>query len=119
LVAGLLLSTPIHAQDQQAAPDNSKTNKTATTGGETGNSDRAKNNKSDTKLMASIRRDVVHDKTLSTYGHNVKIVAAHGKVTLKGPVHSEEEKKTIEQYAEKYAGSGNVDDQLTVKSDQK
>lgn len=65
--------------------------------------------------MAQIRHDVVHDKSLSTYGHNVKIIASHGQVTLKGPVHSDDEKKTIEQYAQKYAGSGNVIDQLTVK----
>jgi osmotically-inducible protein OsmY len=71
------------------------------------------------KLAANIRREIVRDKSLSTYGHNVKVVAAGGRVTLKGPVHSEDEKKAIEQHAEKYAGAGNVTDELTVKSDQK
>jgi hyperosmotically inducible protein len=66
--------------------------------------------------MKSIRHDVVHDKALSTDGHNVKIIAESGKVTLKGPVASDVEKKTIEDYAKKYAGDGNVDCQLTVKS---
>jgi osmotically-inducible protein OsmY len=69
--------------------------------------------------MKNIRRDVVKDKSISTYGHNVKIIASHGKVTLKGPVHSEQEKHAIEQHAVKYAGDGNVDDQITVKGDQK
>jgi hyperosmotically inducible periplasmic protein len=118
-MAAAPLAAPIRAQDPQTAPDNTKANKTDTKGGETGNADRAKNNVSDRKIMAQIRRDIVHDKSLSTYGHNVKVVASQGKVTLKGPVHSDDEKKTIEQYAAKYAGDGNVDDQLTVKSEQK
>jgi osmotically-inducible protein OsmY len=62
---------------------------------------------------------VVKDKTLSTYGHNVKIIAQAGKVTLKGPVHSADEKETITNYAQKYAGPGNVVDELTVKGDSK
>ena len=101
----------------QTAPDNTNVNKTNTQAGPDGNADRAKNNTSDVKLMAEIRRAVVHDKSLSTYAHNVKIVADQGKVTLKGPVRSDNEKKTIEQYAEKYAGSGNVTDELAVKSE--
>ncbi len=81
--------------------------------------DQGKNNTSDRELMRQIRRDVVKDKTLSTYGHNVKIIAQGGKVTLKGAVHSEDEKQTIANYAQKYAGPGNVDDELTVKGDSK
>jgi hypothetical protein len=33
-------------------------------------------------------------------------------------VHSDDEKKTIEGYASKIAGDGNVTSELTVKSDQ-
>ncbi len=44
--------------------------------------------------MQKIRKVVVADKSLSTYGHNVKIISEHGKVTLKDPVHTEEERKT-------------------------
>jgi osmotically-inducible protein OsmY len=40
-------------------------------------------------------------------------------VTLKGPVHSEEEKQAIEEHARKYAGDRNVDNQITVKGDRK
>ena len=57
------------------------------------------------------------DKSLSTYAHNVKIVAQGGAVTLKGPVRSDEEKKTLVSKAEEVAGSGKVTDQLTVKPD--
>ena len=42
--------------------------------------------------MRKIRRSVAGDKSLSTYGHNVKIISQHGKVTLKGPVNSDDEK---------------------------
>jgi len=59
------------------------------------------------------------DKSLSTYAHNVKIISQHGKVTLKGPVRSDEEKKSIEDKATEVAGAGNVTNQLTVKPEKK
>ena len=62
---------------------------------------------------------MVDDKSLSTYAHNVKIVAPHGKVTLKGPVHTEEEKNKIEAKATQVAGAGNVTNMITVKGDSK
>ena len=54
------------------------------------------------------------DKSLSTYAHNVKIISQDGMVTLKGPVRSDEEKKTIEAKAAEIAGSGNVKNQMSV-----
>jgi osmotically-inducible protein OsmY len=74
---------------------------------------------SDRDLEKNIRRDVVKDKSLSTYGHNVKIISEHGQVTLRGPVHSEDEKRAIEEHARKYAGDGHVNNELTVKEDRK
>lgn len=122
-LCGLVLSgaflLPAQMQAAQAQnPDNTAVNKQdRNTASPT--ADQGKNNMSDTKLAAHIRRDVVKDKSLSTYGHNVKIVADHGKITLRGPVHTDEEKKTIEEYARKYAGDGNVTSELTVKGDEK
>ena len=108
-------AAPYHPQQ---APDNTAKNKgdqdsSHPTAGQ------SKNDKTDVQLTRDIRRDVMKDKTLSTYGHNVKIITEGGKVTLKGPVHSDDEKKTIEGYAQKRAGDSNVDDQLTVKNDSK
>jgi osmotically-inducible protein OsmY len=40
---------------------------------------------------------------------------ARGKVTLKGRVRSDDEKKAIETKATEVAGAGNVVDELTVK----
>ena len=54
------------------------------------------------------------DKTLSTYAHNVKVIAQDGQVTLKGPVRTEEEKKTVEAKATEVAGAGHVTNQLTI-----
>lgn len=92
-------------------PDNTAVNKSD----RTVNADQAKNDAADRELMKHIRRDVVKDKSLSTYAHNVKIVAEGGKVTLLGPVRSEQEKKAIEEHAAKYAGAANVTNELTVK----
>ena len=67
--------------------------------------------------MQKIRKAVVDDKSLSTYGHNVKIISQHGKVTLKGPVHTDEESKNIEAKAVEVAGTGNVTNMLVAKGD--
>jgi hyperosmotically inducible protein len=106
------------AQDQPPAPDNTKVNKrdrskTAPT------ADQAKNTTNDRDIMQKIRQAVMDDKTLSTYGHNVKIISQHGKVTLKGPVRSEDEKTKIEKMATDVAGAGNVTNQITIKPEKK
>ena len=116
--SGALLVTAGILAAQTQAPDNTAVNKQdRSTASPT--ADQSKNNMSDTKMAAHIRRAVVKDKSISTYGHNVKIVVEHGKVTLNGPVHTEDEKKAIEDYAKKYAGDGNVTDNITIKGDQK
>jgi len=76
--------------------------------------DQQKNNLNDRQLTQQIRKAVVGDKTLSTYAHNVKIVAQNGAVTLKGPVRSEDEKKQVVSKAEDIAGAGKVNDELSV-----
>jgi osmotically-inducible protein OsmY len=55
------------------------------------------------------------DKSLSTYAHNVKVISQDGAVTLKGPVRSDDERKSIIAKAERIAGQGRVTDQLSVK----
>jgi osmotically-inducible protein OsmY len=113
------LALPVSAQDvRDKAPDNTAVNKNNRDTNQP-NADHASNKMSDRDMMKHIRRDVVTDKSLSTYGHNVKIIASGGRVTLKGPVHSEQEKQAIEEHAKRYAGDGNVDDQITVKGDRK
>jgi len=69
-----------------------------------------------TDLAKKIRKSIVDDKNLSTYAHNVKIIARGGTVVLKGPVRSEEEKTAIEAKTVEIAGAANVKNELTVKS---
>jgi osmotically-inducible protein OsmY len=54
------------------------------------------------------------DKSLSTYAHNVKVVSQGGQVTLKGPVRSEDEKRSVEAKATEIAGAGHVINEITV-----
>lgn len=115
VASNLLLSLnllPAALAQTQATPDNSANNRTQN---QSRTADQQKNNASDRALTAKIRRAVVSDKSLSIYGHNVKIIVIGGAVTLKGPVHSEAEKQNIAAKAEQIAGQGRVTNQITVK----
>jgi hyperosmotically inducible protein len=114
IAAGLFLGVAVGATAQQ--PDNTKVN-TRDRDSSQPTADKAKNNLSDRQIMQNIRKSVMADKSLSTYGHNAKIIADHGRVTLKGPVHTDEESRNIEAKAKEVAGEGNVDNQLSVKHD--
>lgn len=76
--------------------------------------DQQKNNRSDLETTRLIRRAVVTDKSLSMYGHNIKIIAQNGVVTLKGPVRSEEEKQTIEKKAAEIAGAAQIRNEIEI-----
>lgn len=80
------------------------------------NADHARSDPADRQLMQKIRKSITSDKSLSTSAHNVKVIAQNGKITLRGPVRSEEERKAIVQKATDAAGADNVTDQLTVKT---
>ena len=69
---------------------------------------------SDIDVTASIRKRVV-DTKLSVNAQNVKIITENGKVTLRGPVKTEDEKKQVEQIANDVAGVGNVDSQIEIQ----
>ena len=110
-----VLPTAAFCQDQSSAPmtspDNSATNKAHSQ-----TADQQSEATSDRMLTKKIRQSLMADKSLSTYGHNVKIITKDGMVTLKGPVHSEEEKSSIASKAAEVAGSPDkVTNQLTVK----
>ncbi len=109
-----LPATGVRMQDtQQPAADNTKNNKGDQSAGAT-TADKQKMNPADRDLTKKIRAALHSDSTLSTYAHNVKIVSQDGKVTLKGPVRSDEEKSAVEAKATEIAGQGNVTSQLTV-----
>jgi hyperosmotically inducible protein len=113
VLGGSLLASPRQQNAPPPAADNSKTNQgDASQGAVT--ADRQKLNSSDQAISQNIRKSIMQDKTLSTYAHNVKIITQDGKVTLKGPVRSDDEKANVEAKATAVAGVGNVMNQLTV-----
>jgi osmotically-inducible protein OsmY len=102
------------AQTSSPAADNTKVNQRDRKEGAV-TADQQKENTTDRDIAANIRKALMDDKDLSTYAHNVKIVAHNGTVTLKGPVRSEQEKKTIEAKATEIAGAGKVKNMMSVK----
>jgi len=71
-------------------------------------------NPSDRTITQNIRKAIHDDTSLSTYAHNIKIITQDGKVTLRGPVRSVEEKSNLERKAATVAGQENVTNQLEV-----
>jgi hyperosmotically inducible protein len=115
MVAGSMTRSRAQTTEQQAtSPDNTKMNaqdrdKASPT------ADQQKDNRSDREITQQIRQSLVKDKSLSTYGHNVKVITQNGQVTLKGPVRSEDEKKAIEAKATEVAGENKVTSELNIK----
>ena len=107
------------AQDSQSntQPDNTRMNQGDQKAGAV-TADQQGMNPADRETTKQIRRAIEKDKSISTYGHNVKVITQNGMVTLKGPVRSEEEKKAIEAKAAQVAGPDKVTDDLEVKEKQ-
>jgi hyperosmotically inducible periplasmic protein len=116
LAAGILMAGTalVSAQDNSAAPDNTKVNQRDRNPNEP-TADQQKSNSSDRDMTRQIRQSITADKQISTYGHNVKVITQNGTVTLKGPVRSEEEKKAIEAKAAEVAGADKVSDEMEIK----
>jgi hyperosmotically inducible protein len=107
IVAG---PVPRNQDPQQTPPDNTKQNKDQSSP----TADDQKMNPADRTITQKIRKAIHDDNALSTYAHNVKIITQDGKVTLRGPVRSADEKSSIEAKAVAVAGQGNVTNQLEV-----
>jgi hyperosmotically inducible protein len=115
LFLGASMPARLVSQDntQQPAPDNSKTNQ-RDRDQSSPTADQQKMNPADRDITKKIRSAIHNDKSLSSYAHNIKVITQDGKVTLKGPVRSDEEKTNIESKATAVAGEGMVTDQLEV-----
>ena len=113
----LAMLVPAWAQQQstgsQPAGDNTQMNQRDRQAMEP-TADQQKDDSTDRQLAQKIRQSIVRDKSLSTYAHNVKVIAEGGKVTLKGPVRSEDEKNVLAAKAAEIAGPSNVDNELNV-----
>ena len=93
--------------------DNTKSNKVDPSNSRM-TADDQKNDAGDLALSQQIRKNIMADKTLSTYAHNIKIVAAGGKVTLNGVVRTAEEKSRVAAIAAQVAGRDRVVDEMKV-----
>jgi hyperosmotically inducible protein len=101
-------------QDPQQQPaDNTKTNQ-RDRDSSSPTADQQKMDPTDREITKKIRSAIHQDKSLSVYAHDIKVITQGGKVTLKGPVRSEEEKTSIASKALEIAGDGNVTNQLDV-----
>jgi hyperosmotically inducible periplasmic protein len=107
-----LMATPVPLYQDTQQPDNTKKNKDQVPP----TADQQKMNPSDRAITQKIRKAVHEDNSISTYAHNIKIITQDGKVTLRGPVQSEDEKSNLQAKAVAVAGEGNVTNELEVKS---
>jgi len=110
LGASMPAVTPNARDLQQPAADNTKNNRDKTSP----TADQQKLTPADRELTKKIRASINNDKSLSTYAHNIKIISQDGKVTLRGPVRSEDEKAAIESKATAIAGPNSVTNMLDV-----
>jgi len=116
LGASLLAAPASRVQDQQNPPpktaqDNSKMNRDHQS---KPTADQQKMNSSDQEITRKIRQAIHDDDSLSMYAHNIKIITQDGKVTLRGPVKSMEEKNAVEAKAAAVVGQDNVANEITV-----
>ena len=129
LFASLLMVYSSHGQQATPTPrdpassdsteaDNTKQN-SSEENKKTETAEKQSNNKDDLALTQKIRQAVMKDGSLSMNAKNVKIIAQDGKITLKGPVDSQQEKDTIGTEAGEIAGKDKVDNQLEVKAEKK
>lgn len=115
-VAAMSLAA-LAADDAKGDADNTERNERDRTG-ETKTSGDQSNSPEDLRITQAIRQAVVKDESLTMTAKNVKIITADGKVTLRGPVKSAEEKAKIEKLAKSAAGGATVENQLEVEKEQ-
>lgn len=110
-----LLAANAAATDKTKEVDNTVQNKRDRNQEEVTPMDQS-NRSEDLTTTKRIRQAIVANKSLSTDAHNVKVITANGRVTLRGPVKTEEEKRIIGALAVEIATAENVENKLDVKN---
>ncbi len=72
--------------------------------------------KSDLEITQDIRQEIIADRSLSMYAHNVKIVVRNGIVKLRGPVSSAQERELVVSIASRVTGIKRILNQMSVAS---
>jgi hyperosmotically inducible periplasmic protein len=103
-------------QDQSAPPATANPDNSAANKAQTNTANQQSEASANRLLTQKVRKAIIADKSLSMYGHNVKIITKDGAVTLKGPVHTDDEKQAIGTIAANAAGGPDkITNDLTVK----
>ncbi|MBV9392531.1 MAG: BON domain-containing protein [Verrucomicrobia bacterium] len=127
IVASIFVVCSSQGQQATATPGNTRasdstavdnTKRNSSDQNKTDTSEKQSNSQDDLTLTQKIRQAVMKG-SLSMDAKNVKIIARDGKVTLKGPVDSQQEKDTVVNMAAEIAGKDKVSDQIEVKADKK
>ena len=116
LLFGALAAAGAQDSASQSAPppaDNTKINQRDQNQNEP-TADQQPSNQSDMQITQQLRKAIIADKSLSSYGHNVKVITKNGFVTLKGPVRSDEEMKSIAAKADELVGADKVTNKMDV-----
>ena len=109
-----VISLAALAEDEKANPDNTSINERDRSG-ETKTSGDQSNSSADLKTTQAIRQALMKDGELSMTAKNIKVITANGRVTLRGPVKTAQEKTKIDQLAKSASGGAQIDNQLDVK----
>lgn len=72
------------------------------------------NSEADVDTTAQIRKEILAGENMSVNARNVKVITRDGRVTLRGPVNSANEKRIIGDIALRILKTDNVDNQLEV-----
>jgi hyperosmotically inducible protein len=105
------------AASDSTEADNTKRN-SAEQNKNTDTAEKQSNSKDDLAMTQRIRQEVVKNGSLSMNAKNIKIIVRDGKVMLRGPVDSQQEKDTVGAKAGEIAGKDKVNNQLEVKAKQ-
>jgi hyperosmotically inducible protein len=109
----VVISAALAADDKTKA-DNTAINERDRSGENQTSVDQS-NNSADLKITQAIRQALMKDSKLSMTAKNIKVITNNGRVTLRGPVKTAQEKTKIDQLARSAAGGAKIDDQLDVK----
>lgn len=113
VLLAVLAGGPVFAQDTSKV-DNTKINQRDRHAEHATPMDQS-NDPADIDLAAKVRAAIVSDDSLSMSAHNLKLLAAKGVVTLRGPVKDAAEKARVERVVRTVVGVSQVENQLDIK----
>ena len=115
ILIGLFLALVCGCYDEKETKAADNTARNTRDRGETTTPVDQSESQADLALTQDVRQVLMDDESLGWNAKNVKVITANGKVTLRGPVDTEDEKRMIEEKVRAVSGVTSVDSQLEVK----